>query len=253
VPSPLAEALEVGAQQRRQRGVDHGRRAALVLPEHAGGLVRGRDVHTRQLLGRQLGGEALVPGMEEAPQEADRDRLDVQLREGRSEGFLVEVAQHALGAGALAHGNPQLGRHERRRVAGAEAVQLRPGLAAELLEVGETLGGQQRRARHPPLEQRVRADGHPVYQPPHVRGGGARAIERLGHGVHHALGLVPRRRGRLARDEPVARQQRRVSEGAPDVNAQNHRRDATRSARRPGRIRYAATSNSSSRCLCDGQ
>ena len=50
--SPASDAragqpLEVAAQQRRQVGVDHGRRGSLVLAEHAEHLVRGRNVHAR--------------------------------------------------------------------------------------------------------------------------------------------------------------------------------------------------------------
>jgi hypothetical protein len=42
---------------------------------------------------------------------------------------------------------------------GAQPVQLGARLAAELLDVGEAVGGEQRGARDAALEQCVRADG----------------------------------------------------------------------------------------------
>ena len=118
---------------------------------------------------------------------------------------LVELAEHSVRAGALGHGHPQVGRHERRGMGGAEPVELGARLAAQLLDVGEPLGGEQRGARHAPLEQRVRGHGHPVHEALDVPGPGAGPLERLGHRAQHALGLVVRRGGRLRRDERVRR------------------------------------------------
>jgi hypothetical protein len=109
-------------------------------------------------------------------------------------------------------------------MAHAEAVQLGARLAAELLEVGEALGREQRCARHAALEQGVRPHGHAVHEALDVVGLGAGGRERLADGVHHAFGLVSRGGGRLAGDQPIAGQQRGVGEGAANVHAEDHRR-----------------------------
>ena len=85
VARALGQPLEVAAQQRRQRGVDDRGGAALVLAEHARGLVRGRHVDARQRLLEQLGGAPLVLGMAKAPQQADRRRLHVEALERRAQ------------------------------------------------------------------------------------------------------------------------------------------------------------------------
>ena len=79
----LGEPLEVAAQQRRQVGVDHGRRRALVLAEHAHELVRRRHVHARAApRSTARATRALVLGVRVGVQQADGDRLDVARRAG---------------------------------------------------------------------------------------------------------------------------------------------------------------------------
>ena len=58
VACALGQPLEIAPQQRREGGVDDRRRAALVLAEHARGLVRGRDVHARRPPARRRGARA---------------------------------------------------------------------------------------------------------------------------------------------------------------------------------------------------
>ena len=251
------EPPEVAAQQRRHGSVHDRRHAALVLAEHAGRLVRGRDVHLgAQDLGDQRGRAAFVLRMPEAPQQADRRRLAVDVVERGAEGVLVERSQHPVRPGALTHRHAQLSRHQRRRVARAQPVQLGPRLAAELLEVREALGGEQRRPRHPPLEQRVRAHGHAVHEALDVAGLGAGRAERLPDGVHHALGLVLGRGGRLAGDEPLARQEGGVGEGAADVHPEDHPRELNLRRRpRPRTRRRGACATGSTCCpaaVCAG-
>ena len=60
---------------------------------------------------------------------------------------------------------------------GAEPVELGARLAAELLEIREPLGREQRRARDLPLQQRVGPDGHPVDEALDVARSRARALE----------------------------------------------------------------------------
>jgi hypothetical protein len=181
-------------------------------------------VHRSEHLGGQLGHAPLVLGVEKAPQQADGDGFAVEVAERRSQRLLVQRPQYAVGPGALGHGHAQLGSDDRSWVADAQPVQLGPGLAAQLLEVREALRGEQRRARHTALEQRVRAHGHAVHEPLDVSGGGIGGRQGLLDGGHHALGLVVGRAGRLAGDEPIARQQGGVGEGAANVHADDHRR-----------------------------
>ena len=56
----LAEAAQVAAEQRREVGVDRGRRAALVLAEAGQDLVRGGDVDAGKLAAQVLGEAPLV-------------------------------------------------------------------------------------------------------------------------------------------------------------------------------------------------
>ena len=229
--------------------------------------------------------------MAKAPQQADRDRLDLAaaLAHQLAQPLHVEGPQHAVRTRALGHRHAQLRWHERRRARGTEAVELCARLAAELLEIGEALGGEQRGARDLPLEQRVRADGHPVHEAVHVRGGRARGVERSVNGAQHALRLVLGRAWGLRRYEAVAGEQRGVGEGSADVHPEQHGWEGSRAhegrgadpCQRPSRPRvscgspplcgsrslhldfqsglaeakrYAAvTAKSSSRCLCDGQ
>ena len=86
-----------------------------------------------QLLAQQLGHTLLVPGMEKAPQQADRRGLGVDVAQHLPQRVLVELAQHTVGAGALRHRHPQLIGHERRRMSGAEPVQLGPRLTPQFL------------------------------------------------------------------------------------------------------------------------
>ena len=109
-------------------------------------------MHVAELLTHELGHPLLVLGMQEAPQQAHRGGLGLEVAQTLPELVLIEVAQHPVGAGPLRDRHAQLVRHERRRVAGAEPVELGARLATQLLQVGEALGGQQRRARHVPLK-----------------------------------------------------------------------------------------------------
>ena len=164
----------------------------------------------------------------EAPQEADRRGVELSGGvDALAQRLRVERAQHAVRAAALGHGDAELGRDERRRMPGAQPVELGACLAAELLDVGEALGREQRGARDLALEQRVRADGHPVHEPLDVSGARARAVERRAHGVEDTLGLVVRSARRLRRDEPVRRGENSVGESSADVYAEYHTADAS--------------------------
>ena len=71
----VEQAAQVARQQRRERGVDLGRRGALVLAERADDLVRQRDVRVAEALAQRVAERALVVGVAVGVQQADGDRL----------------------------------------------------------------------------------------------------------------------------------------------------------------------------------
>ena len=70
--------------------------------------------------------------------------------------------EDALGAAALRHLVDPLVGHQGRGVVGVEAVEVGAGLAPQLQDVAEALGGDQAGAGALALQQGVGADGHPV-------------------------------------------------------------------------------------------
>ena len=98
-PPPRSSRVEVAAEQRREVGVDRGRRAALVLAEAGQDLVRCGDVDAGQLAPQVLGEPALVRGVEVGEEQADGDRLGAALADRRRQPRRLAVAErldHAL-------------------------------------------------------------------------------------------------------------------------------------------------------------
>ncbi len=102
---------------------------------------------------------ALVRGVAEGEEQADRDRLGiVQIRQGGE----VERLQLAVGPDPAAHSDRTLERHERLRMPSTEPVEVRAILPPQVEDVLEALGCDERGAGAAPLEQRVRRDRRPV-------------------------------------------------------------------------------------------
>ena len=97
---------------------------------------------------------------------------------------------------------------------GAEPVEVRAILAAQVEHVLEALGRHERRPRAAPLQQRVRRDRRPVREPLELAG------TDCGRRGEHRLLLVARRR-HLRRPQLVAIEQDGVGEGAAHVDAQD--------------------------------
>ena len=136
----LDEPAQVGAQQGGEGGVDLGRGGALELAEGADDLVGERDVHVRQALRQRLADRGLVLRVAVGVQQADRDRLGLRLLDGVDGGaqrVLRERLDGPVRAHPLARADAALRRHERRRVGGAEPVEVGARLAAELDDVLE--------------------------------------------------------------------------------------------------------------------
>ena len=161
----LDEPAQVGAQQGGEGGVDLGRRRALELAEGADHLVRERDVHVAQALGQRVAERPLVlagagrraAGRRRRPRARRGDRVD-----RGAQRVVAERLQRAVGAHPLRGADPPLGRHERRRVRRAQAVEVGARLAAELDDVLEALGGDEHRPGALALEQRVGGDRRAV-------------------------------------------------------------------------------------------
>ena len=232
----LGQPRQVAAQQRGDGRVHDRRRAALVLAEHCGRLVRRRHMHVRHAgAARQRPAHARDG---ESPRAGRlRPRRRQALPAARAAGPHRAGAAPRRGRSAQA---PRCAARAARAAAGggAQPVQLGPRLATELLEVREALGGDQCRACRAPLEQRVRSDGHAMHE--------ARDLVCLdvAEGVrdrrHHALGLIARRGRRLARQHAAVAHDRGIGERAADVDPEDHMADATgvsesARARRPAR------------------
>ena len=158
---------EVAAEQGGEVGVDRRRRAALVLAEAGQDLVRGGDVDAGQL--------ARAGARRCAARGPGRGRR----RAGRSATDSAPLSRTQLGQALAARPRPSgsttpsgpirsaaskrsSALDQRRRLRRAEPVELGPVLAADLEQVGEAAGGDQRRAGAAFLEQGVGADRHPV-------------------------------------------------------------------------------------------
>ncbi|GBD46187.1 hypothetical protein HRbin41_01009 [bacterium HR41] len=265
----LLEALEVGPQARRHGGVDDRRRAALVLADDARGLARQRDVGVWQTVPHELADGELVLRVAKRPQQADGDRLGVDGAQPGAQRGPVEGAQDAVRPGSLGHADAQRGRDDRLRRVFAEAVERGAVLAAQLLEVLEPLGCEQRGRRELALEQGVGADGRSMHEAGDrarlERERGERALDR----GQRALRLVGGRAGCFRLRDLAAAHDDGVAERPADVDAD----DATLAlscrhcagklapalaAKRPQPpFPQAATASTlskrSSRCLCEGQ
>ena len=160
------EPLEVAAQERREGRVHHGGGAALVLAEHA---RRSRARWTRARPGGPRSTSAAArrswSGWRKPQSRHTAAASNVEAVE-RARPAHPRRASRSTPSGPVRSGTGTRSSdgHERRRVGGAEPVELGARLAAQLLEVGEALGGEQRGARHPALEQRVGGHGHPVHE-----------------------------------------------------------------------------------------
>src|SRR5207237_385492 len=130
-------------EERPQIRVDNRRRRPLVLAKLRGDLVRRHDVRFRIPQPELLDHSALVPGMPEREEEADADRLGVEVGQRRQ----VERLELARRAHAAPDADATLERYERRRVLLAGAIEVRPRLPAELEEVLEALRGDECGAR----------------------------------------------------------------------------------------------------------
>ncbi len=218
-----AECPNVAGDDGPEVGVGDGRRGALVLTELGRDLVRGDDVHTWMTPSQLFRHRVLVRRVAEREQEADRDCLRIDVAERRD----VERGDDAVRPHPLAHGVALLERDERLGVVDVEPVEVRPVLASQVQKVLEALGGDERRARSLPLEQRVRRDRRAVGEPLDIR---------APCGLEHESGCLddrlhlPRASDHLRRVERSAVEQHGVGERAAHVDAENRHQSSCTSA-----------------------
>ncbi len=205
------EPVEVGVQQRRQRRVERGRGGALELAKRADEVAGQRKLRVGQQLGDQPAEHALVLRVGVGVQQRHGDRFGLGVGDAlheRARGVGVELAQRAVRSHALGRGEAQLGGDERHGRRVAQAVEMRARLARELDHVGEAVGGDERRARGAPLQQRVGGDGHAVREALHVGGLRAGARQHEAHGVEHGARLIAGRGGDLGGVHGASRRRR---------------------------------------------
>ena len=139
-PTRDASARKYRAQSTEVR-VGGRRRGPLVLAKLRSDLVRGDYVRFRQALSQLIGDRRLVNGSERE-ERADSDGLGVELWK-RVE---VERHEHAVGPHTLAHAVAVLERNERLGMFGAQPVEMRAVLPAQMKQVLGSGRGDERRA-----------------------------------------------------------------------------------------------------------
>ena len=159
------ETFEIAFDDRRERGVDHRGREALVLAVF--GIDLGRERHARagQRRAQRFGDAPFVLVVGVRMQQADGHRGDVasrQLGAGLLERCLVERHEHVSAiVQAFADGEAIFAFDQRMRALHEEVVHLAAALAPDLDDVAESVGRHHRDARQLQAdlaEQRVRGD-----------------------------------------------------------------------------------------------
>jgi len=182
-------------------------------------------VGIRQRLPEGVADRLLVLGVAVGVKKRDRDRLGLGFGyPGREVSRLLvfEFLERPVRSHPLGGAESELVRGERHRPGRAQPVQLRPVLSAERDQVGEALGGDERRLRTTALEQRVGGDGHAVRELFDVRGARAGLVQGRADRRRHAFGLVLGRGRGLRGDQSAVERENGVGERPAHVDADQH-------------------------------
>jgi hypothetical protein len=184
-------------------------------------------VGSRQAAPHLLRDEALVRGVAKREEEADRHGLRIERRQRPQ----VERLDDALRPDALVDADTALQRHQRLGMLLAQAVEVRPRLAAEVEDVLEPRRADEGGARALPFQERVGRDRRPVREPLE------RAVPRAhgGSGLDDRVLLRAYRRD-LGRSQLPVGEEDGVREGPADVDAQD--RHGARLPRRPDAAQF---------------
>ncbi len=227
--TPLADRSpsslrQVAADDRRQIGVDHGARGALVLLDLGQHLGADRDRQIRRQPKRCLLDHLLVDRIGEAVEKAHRQRLHALVQQAAHRALRIGRIErpHDLAAStdALVDRHPQVARDQRRRLGPGDVVHPGHAQVADLQDVAKALGGDQAGARTLVLQDRVRGDRGAVPDLLDVVALDAELLEQPCQSFGDRAGVVVD----AGRDFPGPRaailgQEHDVGEGAADVDA----------------------------------
>ena len=222
LPQRFRESREVARHERLDVRVRARRGLSLVLPDF-GAHVRGqRHRQPRPPLVEDLSDPPFVRGVGVAVDQPHRDGLHplrLERREERAHRILLQRDEDASAVvDPLFHGEPEAARHQGLRTVDPDVVLLEAVLVRHLERVAVPRRDDQRGARAPALDDRVRGQRRAVDDETDGGGGNVRQPQHLVYALQHAP--FGRRGGRehLRRDEAPAGLQRHVGEGAADVD-----------------------------------
>ncbi len=166
----LVDLADIAAHLRADIGVGDDRRAALELAIFLRELVRGGHEHLGVVRLQDRLGARLVIGAGVAIEEQDRAGLDPELFErfaqSRDLAFVERCLDLAVGEHAFLDLEAQRALDQRHVLAEEQIVGVRPVDPADLVDVAEPLGDQQRGFSAGALQDRVDGDGRAMQEQP---------------------------------------------------------------------------------------
>ena len=232
------QVAEVQLHHRRDVGVGHGRRSALVFHDVRQDVARERDVGSRKPVGELLADPPFVRGGVVRVEERHGDRLHRPVGEDADHvahlALVERLSDRPVRRDALVDLERELAGNEGLGLLLEPVVEVGAILTTELEHVAEAARREERRLRPAALEERVRADGGSVQE---RRDLAAHRGERL----ENADARVTRRRRDLRRRRNDA-----VGAGGDEVRERAARVDPDRETAGHGSPRSVETTSSSS-------
>ncbi len=242
----LIELAEIAIDARTDIGIGGDCRGALEFAIFLRQSMRGRDEDAGNLFAHQRLDPLLMRRIAIGMEQQDRDGFDAARFEIARDGpHLLLVERHmdrAIGQHPLLDLEAPGALHQRLVLAEEQIVGVGPVDAADLVDIAEALGDQQRRLRAGALEQRVDADGGAVKEEIRVFDIGLCAVER----VADAFDQRVMGRQRLSEGELGAGlvERREIGESAADIDGDAQ--PARRSLISPRRLSARAKGNNPS-------
>ena len=241
----VLEPPEVAAHHRRDVGVDHRGAHALVLFELGQHLVRQHDDRVGHRRAQRLPDPLLVRRVGVGVEQADRDRVDVGCLDPLDQGLEVVRRRSAASTSPVYRTRSRISNLRSRGTSGSgrcmrQSYRCGRSWRPMCSTSRKPSGDDERGAGAGALQQRVGRHGRAVDQEVDGRRGDAEALDQLAGAAHDALGLLARRTG-LRELQPAGGDvvQRKVGEGAADVDAEPMRHDRETRPRRADRCRRA--------------
>jgi hypothetical protein len=221
------EGTKIGKRSRRDIGVQNSRRGALVLADDRRDFTRHRYEATGEVLHR-LGRRVFMPGVREAVEQADGDRLDALFAKDLQRRADILVRQRfaflARPVDPTAHRKPQLARNEDGGIGRSVIPWVVTRATADVQRIAEARGRQHGDACPLAFEHGIGGDRGAVHE---ERAGSEEAadrqvfaVRRALQGVQHALaGVRGNRRNLEDPDAAIRPDQDEIGEGAADIDA----------------------------------